>query len=111
VLDANGAIDEAATETRRREIAETRGWTTPPLHGFDCARRDHVALWTDALEDALAGTVAGLPVQLAQFLHTRLKAEVAARLEAGATVTPGDIEALAADFRAAYEGTSPLAAE
>jgi len=111
VLDAAGAVDRAATEARRGKIKAERGWNTPPLHGFDAARRAHVAVWTDELEDALARAVAGLPVQLAQFLHARLKAEVAARLDSGATLTAGDVADLAVEQRTDFDGGAPLAAD
>jgi len=111
VFDGAGAVDETATKARRDEIRQTRGWTAPPLHGFDAARRAHVALWTDELEDALSTAVSGLPVQLAQFLHARLKSEVAARLDKGDKLTARDVAALALEQRTVFDGATPLAAE
>jgi len=111
VLSGDGTVDRNATQARREEIKATRDWTTPPLHGFDAARRAHVARWTETLEDAIAASVRGLPVQLAQFLHARLKAEVAARLDRGEAVTAGDVDGLAAELRATIDGAPPLAAE
>ena len=111
VLDAAGGVDLAATEVRRGEIRAERGWTEPPLHGFDPARQTHMARWTDELEDALVSAVAGLPVQLMQFLHQRLKDEVTARLDRGENVTAADIVAIVAEQREALDGAHPLAAE
>jgi N-methylhydantoinase B len=110
-FDGSGAVDPSATAARRAEMRGVRGWSRPPLHGFDAARLAHMARWTDELEDALAAAVAGLPIQLMQFLHGRLKAEVAARLDRGETVGAGDVAAIVAAQRAALDGTQPLAAE
>ena len=106
-----GVVDEAATEAKRDAIRSARDWSAPPLHGFDAARRAHMARWTDELEDALATAVADLPVQLAQFVHGRLMAEVSERLDRGEAVSADDVTAMVADQRAVLDGTQPLAAE
>ena len=70
-----------------------------------------MARWPSALEDALTAAVADLPVQLMQFMHARLLAEVTARLDRGEAVSTDDVLALAAEQRAAFEDGHALAAE
>ncbi len=111
VFDSAGSVDRAATETKREAIRSARAWSETPLHGFDAARRAHMARWTDELEDALATAVADLPVQLAQFVHGRLMAEVSARLDRGEAVNAENVAAMVAEQRAVLDGTQSLAAE
>ena len=111
VMDHAGVVDTAATAAKRDTMRAKRGWTEPPLHGFDAARRDYMMRWPSDLEDALTQAVADMPVQLKQFVYARLQAEVTARLDGGGTVTPADIATLAAEQRAAMAGGSALAAE
>ena len=98
-----GSVDEAATLERRQAIRTERGWTQPPLYGLGAAREAHSALWTQALEDAIAEAVAVMPVQLKQFLHRRLMDGIAQRLEDGRGVVAGDVPGLLADLQAGLE--------
>ena len=103
VLAGDGSVDEAATLERRQAIRTERGWTQPPLYGLGAAREAYSALWTQALEDAIAEAVADMPVQLKQFLHRRLIDDIAQRLEDGRGVVAGDLPGLLADLQAAFE--------
>ena len=99
VIAGDGRIDEAATAAAREAIRKARGWTEPPLYGFGEAREAHSALWSDELEDAIASAASDLPVQLRQFVHRRLEAEVRARLEEGRRVTPACVARILAGLR------------
>jgi N-methylhydantoinase B len=94
VLGSDGSVDEAATQVRRAAIRAERGWTEAPLYGLGAAREAYSARWTEDLEDAIAASVAGMPVQLKQFLHRRLMEAVTARLESGEAVAARDIPGL-----------------
>ena len=109
VIGKDGGVDVAATIRRRTAIREERGWTEPPLYGFGPARKAHSALWSDALEDAIATAASDLPVQLRQFVHRRLENEVRRRLGDGEVVTLSCVarilSVLRADLRANTSGT------
>ena len=110
VLTDDGSVDEAATRTQREAIRKGRGWSEPPLYGLGAAREAHSALWTEAIEDAIAAAVDGMPVQLRQFLHRRLMDAVAQRLEAGDGVAAAEIPGLLASLRGSL-GVHGTAAE
>lgn len=101
VLADDGTVDEEASAARRRAIRAARGWRQPPLHGFGHAREAHSALWTEALEDAVVAASEGLPVELRQFLHARLLAEIARRHAAGERPAATDVAAILDGLRAA----------
>ena len=111
VIGDEGAVDPVATDAARESIRKARGWTEPPLHGFDAGRRAYMDRWPSELEDALTAAVADLPVQLMQFMHARLLAEITARLDRGETVSADDVMALASEQRDAFESGHALAAE
>ncbi len=111
VIGDDGAVDQSMTKAVREALRQTRDWTEPPLHGFDAARRAHMARWPSRLEDALTAAVADLPVQLMQFMHARLLDEITARLDRGETVNPDDVLVLANEQRQAFESGHALAAE
>ena len=94
VLLPNGDVDTAATENQRDRLRKKRAWKATPLFGFDEARSQYMALWTPEIEDALAGAVAKLPVQLMQFLHGQVHDEIAAKLDAGEAVDSRQIAAM-----------------
>lgn len=100
VLADDGTVDAEASAARRRAIRAARGWRQPPLHGFGPAREAHSALWTEALEDAVVAASEGLPVELRQFLHARLLAEIARRHAAGERPAAADVAAILDRLRA-----------
>jgi N-methylhydantoinase B len=109
VLDASGRLDEAGTTKLRAERRAERG--NLPLAGytFGPARDAHEALWSEALQDAVAAALAPLPVSLAQFLGRRLIAAIEAHRAAGRTVAPAEVAGLLATLRAGVPGATRAA--
>lgn len=95
VVMAGDAADAAATAARRAEIRAARGDAPLPAYDLGPARTKHHADWPDALYDAIAAAVAGLPVSARQALHARLVEAIAARLAEGRRTAPEEVPDLA----------------
>ena len=91
VVMRGAQVDEQATTGRRADLAKERAWEEPPLYGFGPVRDAYMRKWSTELEDALAASVDGLPVQLKQFLHQRLHDEIDAGLENGERIEATDV--------------------
>jgi len=94
VIIRDGQIDKEATRKQRAKLQAERGWNEPPLFGFGEAREIYMSKWTIEIEDALSNAIKDLPIQLMQFLHTRLQQDISTMLENGEKVDPERVEAI-----------------
>ncbi|MEX2647797.1 MAG: hydantoinase B/oxoprolinase family protein [Alphaproteobacteria bacterium] len=109
VVNEAGVFDAAATERKRAELRVARGDRPLPAYAFGPAREAYEADWPEALQDAVAKALAGLPVSLAQFLGQRLREAIDERRSKGRAVTPSEVSGLLDALRAAIPG-APRAA-
>jgi N-methylhydantoinase B len=103
VVDAEGRIDQAATERIRTQARRNRKEIAFSAFSYGPAREEYRRRWSVELEDALSQAVASLPVLLRQFMHRRLKQVIEARLARGETVAPEQVPAIFAHLETEAE--------
>jgi N-methylhydantoinase B len=81
-FDAEGCLDERATQVRRGVRRAARGDAAQPDYAFGDYRLAHEQVWTAAARETLSQVLAGLPVLLRyrvkNELHTMLKGKALA---------------------------------
>jgi N-methylhydantoinase B len=78
ILTAAGAVDEAATEARRAEMARTAEGKPVPVYSYNAGREAFEAVWTDANYLALTEALSHVPGHWRHFVKRSVFAHVRA---------------------------------